>query len=118
MFCFVPPRSILQNNNNQTLTKSKQNKKQKKNLTSSHIFCFYLHHLCFVSVLNTIFLHHYPRKCLQNYAQDFAGGMDGGWERGSGGGTYIYMCLIHVDGLQKPTQYCNTIILQLKGKLN
>ena len=27
---------------------------------------------------------------------------------------YIYLWLIHVDVWQKPTQYCKTIILQLK----
>ena len=31
-------------------------------------------------------------------------------------GTYIYLWLIHVDIWQKPTQYCKTIILQLKIK--
>jgi len=29
-------------------------------------------------------------------------------------GTYVYLWLIHVDGWQKPTQYCKAIILQLK----
>ena len=28
--------------------------------------------------------------------------------------TYIYLQLIHVDVWQKPTQYCEAIILQLK----
>jgi len=28
--------------------------------------------------------------------------------------TYVYLWLIHVDVLQKPTQYCKAIILQLK----
>ena len=28
--------------------------------------------------------------------------------------TYVYLWLIHVDGWQKPTQYCKAIILQLK----
>jgi len=31
-----------------------------------------------------------------------------------GGDIYIYLWLIHVDVWQKPTQYCKTIILQLK----
>ena len=29
-------------------------------------------------------------------------------------GTYLYLWLMHVDILQKPTEYCKTIILQLK----
>jgi len=29
-------------------------------------------------------------------------------------GTYAYLWLIHVDEWQKPTQYCKTIIFQLK----
>ena len=29
-------------------------------------------------------------------------------------GTYVYLRLIHVDVWQKPTQYCEMIILQLK----
>ena len=40
-----------------------------------------------------------------------------GWEVGQrfgSGGTYVYLWLIHVDIWQKPTQYCKTIILQLK----
>ena len=28
----------------------------------------------------------------------------------------VYLCLIHVDGRQKPAQYCKTIILQIKNK--
>ena len=32
-------------------------------------------------------------------------------------GTYIYLWVIHVDTLQKPTQYCKAIILQLKINL-
>ena len=35
----------------------------------------------------------------------------GGFERE---GTCVYLWLIHVDVWQKPTQYCKTIILQLK----
>ena len=31
-------------------------------------------------------------------------------------GTYVYLWLIHADVPQKPTQFCNTIILQLKIK--
>ena len=31
-------------------------------------------------------------------------------------GTYVYLCLIHVDRWQKATQYCKVIILQLKLK--
>ena len=30
------------------------------------------------------------------------------------GGTYVYLWLMHVDGWQKPRQYCKAIILQLK----
>ena len=40
-----------------------------------------------------------------------------GWEVGRRfrrEGTYICLCLIHTVVLQKPTQYCKTIILQLK----
>ena len=29
-------------------------------------------------------------------------------------GTYVHLWAIHVDVWQKPTQYCKTIILQLK----
>jgi len=29
-------------------------------------------------------------------------------------GTYVHLWLIHVDVLQKPTQFCKEIILQLK----
>ena len=35
-------------------------------------------------------------------------------EGGSGGGTWVYLRLIHVDVWQKPTQFCKAIILQLK----
>ena len=31
-------------------------------------------------------------------------------------GTYVYLCLIHVDRWQKATQYCKVTILQLKLK--
>ena len=31
-------------------------------------------------------------------------------------GADVYLCLIHVDGRQKPAQYCKTIILQIKNK--
>ena len=31
--------------------------------------------------------------------------------------TYVYLWLIHVDILEKPTQYCKAIILQLKISL-
>ena len=30
-----------------------------------------------------------------------------------GGGTPVYLWLIHVDAWQKPSQYCKVIILQL-----
>ena len=43
-----------------------------------------------------------------------------GWEVGGrfkGDWTYVYLWLIHVDVWQKPTQYCKTIILQLKKNL-
>ena len=33
------------------------------------------------------------------------------------GGTYVYLWLIHADVWQKPTQYCEAIILQLKLNL-
>ena len=33
-----------------------------------------------------------------------------------GGGTYVYVWLIHVDVWQKPAQYCKAIILQLKKR--
>ena len=32
-------------------------------------------------------------------------------------GIYAYLWLIHVDVWQKPTKFCNAIILQLKNKL-
>ena len=34
-----------------------------------------------------------------------------GWD---GEGTHVYPWLIHVDVWQKPTQFCKSIILQLK----
>ena len=43
-----------------------------------------------------------------------------GWEVGGSfkrEGTYVYLWLIHVDVWQKPTQFCEAIILQLKSKL-
>ena len=36
------------------------------------------------------------------------------WEGGSREGTYVYLCIIHVDAWQKPKQYCKAIIFQLK----
>ena len=33
---------------------------------------------------------------------------------GGGGGTHVYLWLIHVDVWKKPSQYCKVIILQLK----
>ena len=30
--------------------------------------------------------------------------------------TYVYLWLIHIDILQKPSQYCKAIILQFKTK--
>ena len=33
-------------------------------------------------------------------------------------GTYVYVWLIHIVVWQKPTQYCKTLILQLKKKNN
>ena len=33
------------------------------------------------------------------------------------GGDIVYVWLIHVDVWQKPTQFCKTIILQLKSQL-
>ena len=44
-------------------------------------------------------------------------GWGGRWEGGSGGSTYVYLWLIHVDTRQKPTQDCKAIILQLKINL-
>ena len=29
-------------------------------------------------------------------------------------GTYVYLCLVHVDVSQKPIQHCKAVILQLK----
>ena len=29
-------------------------------------------------------------------------------------GTYVYLWLVHIDVWQKPTHYCEAIILQLK----
>ena len=40
-----------------------------------------------------------------------------GWEAGGrlkSEGTYVYLWLIQVDIWQKPTQYCEAIVLQLK----
>ena len=41
-------------------------------------------------------------------------GWDGVEGRFKREGIYIYLWLIHVDVWQKPTQYCEAIILQLK----
>ena len=35
------------------------------------------------------------------------------WEGGSGWGTHVNPCLIHVNVWQKPLQYCKVISLQL-----
>ena len=40
-------------------------------------------------------------------------GWRGRWEGGSGWGTHVYPCLIHVNVWQKPLQYCKVISLQL-----
>ena len=40
----------------------------------------------------------------------------GGGREVQEGGTHVYLWLIHVDGWQKPTQYCKAIILQLEIK--
>ena len=40
-------------------------------------------------------------------------GWGGRWERGSGWGTHVNPCLIHVNVWQKPLQYCKVISLQL-----
>ena len=48
---------------------------------------------------------------------NLGGGM--GWEVGGRfkkERTYVYLCLIHVDVLQKLSQYCKASILQLKIK--
>ena len=48
---------------------------------------------------------------------DYLEGWDGvgdGREVQEGGDTYVDLWLIHVDVWQKPTQYCQAIILQLK----
>ena len=43
-----------------------------------------------------------------------------GWDREGGGrgfqavGTHMHSCVIHVNEWQKPPQYCEEIILQLK----
>ena len=46
----------------------------------------------------------------------------GRWEVGGevqgGGGGCVYLWLIHVAALQKLTQYCKAIILQLKKRKN
>ena len=43
-----------------------------------------------------------------------------GWDGEEGGrereGTWVYLWLICVDVWQRPTQYCNEVILQLKKK--
>ena len=40
-------------------------------------------------------------------------GWEGSWEGGSGWGTHVNPCLIHVNVWQKPLQYCKVISLQL-----
>ena len=48
-------------------------------------------------------------------------GWGGRWEGGSGWGTHVNPCLIHVNVRQKPLQYCKVISLQLikiNGKNN
>ena len=37
-----------------------------------------------------------------------------GWDVVQEGGAYVYLWLTHVDAWQKPIQYCEVIILQLK----
>ena len=41
-------------------------------------------------------------------------GWDGVRERTENEGTHVYLWLMHVDVWQKPTHYCEAIILQLK----
>jgi len=41
-------------------------------------------------------------------------GWDRRWQSFKTEGIYVYLWLIHVDGWQKPTQYCKAIIFQLK----
>ena len=43
----------------------------------------------------------------------WSGGWGGRWEGGSGWGTHVNPWLIHVNGWQKPLQYCKVISLQL-----
>ena len=40
-------------------------------------------------------------------------GWGGKWKGGSGWGTHVNPWLIHVNGWQKPLQYCKEISLQL-----
>ena len=40
-------------------------------------------------------------------------GWRGRWDGGSGWGTHVNPCLIHVNVWQKPLQYCKVISLQL-----
>ena len=40
-------------------------------------------------------------------------GEEGGKEV-QGGGSYVFLWLIHVDVWQKPTQHCKAVIFQLK----
>ena len=40
-------------------------------------------------------------------------GWGGRWEWGSGWGTHVNPCMIHVNVWQKPLQYCKVISLQL-----
>ena len=57
---------------------------------------------------------------IQGSVTTYRGGM--GWELGrrfKREGTYVYIWPIHVDVWQKPTQCCESVILQLKrNKLN
>ena len=41
-------------------------------------------------------------------------GWGGRWKWGSGWGTHVHPWMIHVNGWQKPPQYCKVISLQLK----
>ena len=53
-----------------------------------------------------------PGLC--NNLEGWEGVGGGSWEKGSEEGIDIYLWVIHVDVWQKPTQYCEEIILQLK----
>ena len=62
--------------------------------------------------VTNIFIVDIPREEREEGQKTYFKKFPGGRFRGEG--TYVYLCLDHVDVWQRPTQYCKVIILQLK----